>query len=36
MQATPVVGSAQVRANTYPATYDSLGAEFFIGAQLKF
>ncbi|WP_444611418.1 TonB-dependent receptor domain-containing protein [Blastomonas fulva] len=34
--APPVVGSAQVRANTYPATYDSLGAEFFIGAQLKF
>jgi len=32
----PVIGSAQVRANTYPATYDSLGAEFFLGAVIKF
>ena len=32
----PVVGSAQVRANTYPATYNSLGGEFFIGAQVRF
>ncbi|PZU08158.1 TonB-dependent receptor [Sphingomonas sp.] len=32
----PVVGSAQVRANTYPATYDSIGTEFFLGASVKF
>ena len=32
----PVVGSAQVRANTYPATYDAIGTEFFIGASVKF
>ena len=32
----PVIGSAQVRANTYPATWDSLGSEFFLGAIVKF
>ncbi|WP_240320726.1 TonB-dependent receptor domain-containing protein [Sphingomonas crusticola] len=32
----PVIGSAQVRANTYPATYDSIGTEFFLGAVVKF
>lgn len=32
----PVVGSPQVRANTYPATYDVLGREFFLGASVKF
>jgi len=32
----PVVGSAQVRANTYPATWDSIGTEFFLGAIVKF
>jgi outer membrane receptor protein involved in Fe transport len=32
----PVVGSPQIRANTYPATYDVLGTEFFVGAVLKF
>jgi iron complex outermembrane receptor protein len=32
----PVVGSAQVRANTYPATYDVLGREYFIGINAKF
>ncbi len=32
----PVVGSPQVRANTYPATYDVLGTEFFLGATAKF
>ncbi|MCW3837721.1 TonB-dependent receptor plug domain-containing protein [Sphingomonas canadensis] len=32
----PLVGSPQIRANTYPATYDVLRQEFFIGAVLKF
>lgn len=32
----PNVGSPQIRANTYPATYDVLGIEFFIGAIFKF
>ncbi|WP_294391518.1 TonB-dependent receptor [uncultured Sphingomonas sp.] len=32
----PLVGSAQVRANTYPATYDPIGTEFFLGASVKF
>ncbi|GGY84649.1 TonB-dependent receptor [Cellvibrio zantedeschiae] len=32
----PVVGSAQIRANTYPATYDVLGQEYFIGINAKF
>jgi iron complex outermembrane recepter protein len=32
----PVVGSPQVRANTYPATYDVLGTEFFFGGSVKF
>jgi outer membrane receptor protein involved in Fe transport len=32
----PVIGSAQVRANTYPATWDSIGTEFFLGAIVKF
>jgi iron complex outermembrane receptor protein len=32
----PVVGSAQVRANTYPATYDVLGREYFVGVNAKF
>jgi iron complex outermembrane recepter protein len=32
----PIVGSAQVRANTYPATYDPIGTEFFLGASVKF
>jgi outer membrane receptor protein involved in Fe transport len=32
----PNVGSPQIRANTYPATYDVLGTEFFIGATIKF
>jgi iron complex outermembrane recepter protein len=31
-----VIGSAQVRANTYPATWDSIGTEFFLGAIVKF
>jgi iron complex outermembrane receptor protein len=31
----PIVGSAQVRANTWPATYDYNGREYFIGATLK-
>lgn len=30
----PVVGSAQVRANTWPATYDVNGREYFLGATL--
>jgi outer membrane receptor protein involved in Fe transport len=32
----PNVGSPQIRANTYPATYDVLGIEFFIGATIRF
>jgi outer membrane receptor protein involved in Fe transport len=32
----PVVGSPQIRANTYPATYDVLGQEFFFGAIARF
>lgn len=32
----PLVGSPQIRSNTYPATYDVLRQEFFIGAILKF
>jgi outer membrane receptor protein involved in Fe transport len=32
----PVVGTAQVRANTWPATYDFLGTEFFFGAIFRF
>lgn len=32
----PVVGSAQVRANTYPATYDVLGREYFVGINARF
>ena len=32
----PVIGSAQVRANTYPATWDAIGTEFFLGAIVKF
>lgn len=32
----PVVGSAQIRANTYPATYDTLGREYFVGINAKF
>lgn len=32
----PLVGSPQIRANTYPATYDVLRQEFFIGAIVKF
>jgi iron complex outermembrane recepter protein len=31
----PVVGSAQVRANTWPATYDYNGREYFLGVNLK-
>jgi outer membrane receptor protein involved in Fe transport len=32
----PPVASQSVRGNTWPATYDVLGAEFFLGAKLKF
>lgn len=32
----PLVGSPQIRANTYPATYDVLRQEFFVGAVIKF
>jgi iron complex outermembrane receptor protein len=32
----PLVGSPQIRANTYPATYDVLRREYFVGAILKF
>ncbi|MCW3848896.1 TonB-dependent receptor [Sphingomonas sp. LB-2] len=32
----PLVGTPQIRANTYPATYDVLRQEFFIGAIVKF
>jgi outer membrane receptor protein involved in Fe transport len=32
----PNVGSPQIRANTYPATYDVLSTELFIGAIIKF
>jgi outer membrane receptor protein involved in Fe transport len=31
----PIVGSAQIRANTWPATYDTNGREFFVGVNLK-
>jgi iron complex outermembrane receptor protein len=31
----PVVGSAQIRANTWPATYDVSGREYFLGFNLK-
>ncbi|MEZ0243419.1 MAG: TonB-dependent receptor [Sphingomonas sp.] len=32
----PLVGSPQIRSNTYPATYDVLRQEFFVGAIIKF
>lgn len=32
----PIVGSPQIRANTYPATYDVLEQEYFIGAIVRF
>ena len=32
----PVVGSSQVRANTWPDTYDYNGQEFFLGTTIKF
>jgi outer membrane receptor protein involved in Fe transport len=32
----PLVGSPQIRANTYPATYDVLGTELFLGVIAKF
>ncbi|MES1198668.1 MAG: TonB-dependent receptor [Pseudomonadota bacterium] len=32
----PVAGSSQVRANTWPATYDTNGRVFFVGATVKF
>jgi iron complex outermembrane recepter protein len=31
----PIVGSAQIRANTWPATYDYNGREYFIGFTVK-
>ena len=31
----PIVGSAQIRANTWPATYDFNGREYFIGFTAK-
>jgi hypothetical protein len=31
----PVVGSAQVRANTLPATYDYNGTEYLLGVTLR-
>jgi len=32
----PVIGSNQEQANTYPGTYDVLGRDFFISANLRF
>ena len=32
----PPVTTQGPNANTFPATYDVLGTEFFIGASLKF
>ncbi|TNE42292.1 MAG: TonB-dependent receptor [Sphingomonadales bacterium] len=32
----PIVGYSQQQANTYPSTYDALGAEFFVGAKVRF
>jgi iron complex outermembrane recepter protein len=31
----PIVGSAQVRANTWPATYDTNGREMFLGVTVS-
>jgi iron complex outermembrane recepter protein len=31
----PIVGSAQIRTNTWPATYDYNGREYFIGFTVK-
>ena len=31
----PIVGSAQIRANTWPATYDTNGREYFLGITAK-
>jgi outer membrane receptor protein involved in Fe transport len=31
----PIVGSAQIRANTWPATYDTNGREYFLGVTAK-
>lgn len=31
-----VVGTSQQQANTYPSTYDALGAEYFVGAKVRF
>ncbi|MCT2398701.1 TonB-dependent receptor [Novosphingobium mangrovi (ex Huang et al. 2023)] len=32
----PIVADSQQQANTYPSTYDALGAEYFVGAKLRF
>lgn len=32
----PIVGASQQQANTYPSTYDALGAEYFLGVKLRF
>jgi outer membrane receptor protein involved in Fe transport len=32
----PVIGSNQEQANTYPGTYDVIGRDFFISANLRF
>ena len=32
----PIIGSNQEQANTYPGTYDVLGRDFFISANLRF
>ena len=32
----PIIGSNQEQANTYPGTYDVIGRDFFISANLRF
>jgi len=32
----PILGSSQQQANTYPSTYDALGAEYFLGMRMSF
>jgi iron complex outermembrane receptor protein len=32
----PVLGTNQEQSNTYPGTYDAIGRDFFISANLRF
>ena len=32
----PIIGDNQEQANTYPGSYDVIGRDFFISANLRF